>query len=112
MDRANPGWHNAEMTETPTNDVIRVGMQLRGIPESEMELSPPCLNIRDDLIDSHRDVNTETVSGVLIAITSLGPRPVIGQELTQSHAIIVPTKEASTRLLIRRLLIQVLVVRL
>ncbi|GBO25203.1 hypothetical protein AVEN_173452-1 [Araneus ventricosus] len=43
--------------------------------EAKISNSPPllCLNIRYDLHDSRRDVNTETEGGVLIAITGFDP---------------------------------------
>ncbi|GBL74706.1 hypothetical protein AVEN_243585-1 [Araneus ventricosus] len=85
-------------------------------PLTSKELPPPCRSIRDQLNNSHHDVNTRTEGRILMAIIGLGPTPpaggtfLLGLEKTQPHTITLPTRETRTSSLIRWLLIHVFVV--
>ncbi|GBL72094.1 hypothetical protein AVEN_115104-1 [Araneus ventricosus] len=63
----------------------------------------------DHLNDGCHDSNVKTQGRVPMAIPQEEP-PVIGVEATQPHTITIPTREAGTRLLSRRLLIRIHVV--
>ncbi|GBM73093.1 hypothetical protein AVEN_154148-1 [Araneus ventricosus] len=60
---------------------------------------------RGDLNDSLRDINSGTERGDLMATTGLNPqeaRPVFGVEANRPQTTTIPSREARTRLLIRR----------
>ncbi|GBM24762.1 hypothetical protein AVEN_182386-1 [Araneus ventricosus] len=80
------------------------------------KLDHPCSAVASRPLNDSRCNSSSTEAGVLIAYHQATARPLpkevrtIASEGTQSPAITIPPGEASTRLLIRRPLIRVLVV--
>ncbi|GBN06401.1 hypothetical protein AVEN_236643-1 [Araneus ventricosus] len=71
--------------------------------------STPTLPWHPGLLKNDRYDNSVTEVGIIIAITGQGPTPPEGSMFRYRREATQPTREARTRLLIRRILIHVLV---